>query len=259
MAFDPVPVSDDPYDEERDDGGAPRQGYAAAFEALDGCDLDDLRRAVASRLEGRGVSFGGDPFVIDPVPRLIPADDWDALAAGLAQRAGALNALLRDAYGERRIVQAGVIDAAMIEQAQGFEPQLQGRLPAQARLAPIIGFDVVRDPGGEFLVLEDNLRTPSGFAYALAAREALRDALPPGMPASRAIDPLAYEMLAAALRAAAPAALLLGAVHRGAHRRPGERRVLRARAGREPGGRHPGDARRPRRRRRPCARAAARR
>ena len=55
------------------------------------------------------MSFGPDPFVVDPVPRLIRGGEWDPLAAGLAQRARALNALLRDAYGERRIVQAGVL------------------------------------------------------------------------------------------------------------------------------------------------------
>ena len=57
------------------------------------------------------MSFGADPFVVDPVPRLIAASEWDPLAAGLAQRARALNALLRDAYGERRIVRAGVVSA----------------------------------------------------------------------------------------------------------------------------------------------------
>ncbi|MEY2442784.1 MAG: hypothetical protein QOJ46_2210, partial [bacterium] len=79
-----------------------------------------------------------------------------------------------------------------------------GRLPAPGSPAAVIGFDVVRDRDGEFLVLEDNLRTPSGFAYAVAARAALTDELPPGFPASRPIDPLAYELLHDALRAAAP-------------------------------------------------------
>jgi carboxylate-amine ligase len=193
------------YDEDRDEAGSPREGYEQALGALNGCDLGDLSRAVARRLDGRGVSFGPDPFVVDPVPRLLRAAEWDPLAAGLAQRARALNALLRDAYGERRIVGAGVIPEAAIERAEGYEPDLRGRLPQHGSPAAIIGFDVVRDPDGEFLVLEDNLRTPSGFAYALAARAALTDELPPGFPASRPIDPLAYELLDRALRAAAPA------------------------------------------------------
>ena len=193
------------YDEHRDPAGGCRPGYAEALSALEGSDLEALSRAVAARLERRGVSFGPDPFVVDPLPRLISADEWEPLAAGLAQRARALNALLRDVYGERRIIREGAIPGATITQADGYEPQLVGRLPAQRWPAAIIGFDVVRDPDGEFLVLEDNLRTPSGFAYAVAAREALTAELPPGFPAARPVDPVAFELLGAALRAAAPA------------------------------------------------------
>ncbi|MEA2220025.1 MAG: hypothetical protein QOJ35_2651 [Solirubrobacteraceae bacterium] len=193
------------YDEERDAEGAPRAGYAEALRALEGSDLDGLRRAVADELKLRGVSFGADPFVVDPVPRLLTAAEWDPLAAGLAQRAGALNRFLLDAYGERRIVTAGVVASATIEQANGYEPELVGRLPPHGSPAAVIGFDVVRAPDGEFLVLEDNLRTPSGFAYALAAREALAAVLPAGLRVPRAVDPIAYELLERAIRAAAPA------------------------------------------------------
>ncbi len=193
------------YDEDRDEAGEPRPGYAHVLGALGGADLDGLCRAVAEHLDALGVSFGPDPFVVDPVPRLLSAEEWDPLAAGLAQRAHALNALLRDVYGERRIVQAGVLSEEAIEQTEGYEPDLRGRLPAQRWPAAVIGFDVVRAPDGEFLVLEDNLRTPSGLTYALAARAAVDDALPGAMPASRPIDPVAYELLSGALRAAAPA------------------------------------------------------
>lgn len=197
-------VADDAYDEDRDRSGVLRPGYAETLGALDGCDLDGLRRAVARRLESRGVSFGADPFVVDPVPRLIPGDEWDPLAAGLAQRARALNAFLRDAYGEREIVRAGVVSAEMIERAEGYERDLLGRLPPRGAPAAIIGFDVVRDRDGGFLVLEDNLRTPSGFAYAVAARRALDDELPAGMAPSRPVEPVTWAMLDAALRDTAP-------------------------------------------------------
>ena len=108
-----------------------------------------------------------------------------AAGAGLEQRTRALNAFLTDVYGERRIVAAGIVAAATIEGAEGYEPDLAGRLPAGSPPAPIIGFDLVRDPDGVFLVLEDNLRTPSGFAYLAAARDALRRRCPRG-PAGRA-------------------------------------------------------------------------
>ena len=192
------------FDEEREPSGEPRPGYAAALRALAATDLDALSRTVALRLQQRGVSFGEEPFVVDPVPRLIEGTEWDALTAGLAQRARALNCFLRDAYGERRIVAAGVVDADGIERAEGYEPDLFGRLPARGAPAAIIGFDVVRDRNGEFLVLEDNLRSPSGYTYALAAREALLASLPPGLPSPRPLEAVTTELLRGAIGAAAP-------------------------------------------------------
>jgi uncharacterized circularly permuted ATP-grasp superfamily protein len=193
------------FDEARDARGRARAGYGNVFDALHGADLEALRSAVGARLEGGGVSFGAHPFVVDPVPRLIGASEWEPLAAGLAQRASALNALLRDVYGDQRAVQAGVVAADAIERAEGFAPDLRGRLPTSATPAAVVGFDLVRAPDGEFLVLEDNLRTPSGFAYAVAARVALAHVLPARLPRPRPIDPLAFELLAGAIRAAAPA------------------------------------------------------
>ena len=206
MGSEPGPdVAAEACDEDRDADGALRPGYAEAFSALAGRDLGELCHSVADHLRRGEVSFGSEPFVVDPLPRLIPAAEWDPLAAGLAQRARALNCFLRDAYAERRIVTEGVIPADVIDDAEGFEPDLVGRLPATGSPAAIIGFDLVRAPSGEFLVLEDNLRTPSGYSYALAARRALLELLPEGLPRPRPIEPLTFELLAAALGAAAPA------------------------------------------------------
>ena len=191
------------YAEDRDRLGALRPGYAAALEALTNTDLVRLSNAIEARLAQRGVRFGAAPFVVDPVPRILSAAEWDSLADGLAQRARALNRFLLDAYGPQRIVDAGLISAETITSADGYEPDLAGRLPGHWAPAAIIGFDVVREASGEFLVLEDNLRTPSGFAYALAARDALMNTLPAGFPPARAIDPLTYELLDGTLRAAA--------------------------------------------------------
>ncbi len=200
----PRDVAAEAQDEERDRDGNLRPGYAEAFAALDGIDLQELCRAVAEHLSRAGVSFGGEAFVVDPIPRLIPGAEWDLLAAGLAQRARALNHFLHDAYGERRIVSAGVIPADVIDDAEGFEPDLVGCLPSISAPAAIIGFDLVRAPDGEFLVLEDNLRTPSGYAYLLAARRALSDLLPHGFPRPRPVQPLTFELIDRALRAALP-------------------------------------------------------
>jgi uncharacterized circularly permuted ATP-grasp superfamily protein len=192
------------YSEDRDPRGTARPGYEAALEALAGTDLVGLCDAVEARLRQRGVTFGAAPFVVDPVPRMLSAAEWDRLADGLAQRARALNRFLLDAYGDRLIVQAGLVVAETITGADGYEPDLAGALPGRCAPAAIIGFDVVRDGSGEFLVLEDNLRTPSGLAYMLAARDALAYTLPPGFPVPRAIDPITYELLDRVVRAAGP-------------------------------------------------------
>jgi uncharacterized circularly permuted ATP-grasp superfamily protein len=196
----------DGFEEDRDEAGSPRAGYTELLRVLETVDLAELSTEVTGQLELHGVTFGGEPFVIDPVPRLITSNEWENLAEGLAQRTRALNRFLLDAYGEQEVVAAGIVSSQTIREAEGFEPDLMGRLPAHQWPAAIVGFDVVRGPDGAFLVLEDNVRTPSGFAYALAAREALLEALPAGCPDRRPVDPVTYEMLARALRAAgAPA------------------------------------------------------
>lgn len=93
-----------------------------------------------------------------------------ALSAGLAQRARALAAFVVDAYGPREIVSAGIVPVALIEEAEGYEPELRGRWPSGQAPLGVVGIDVVRDRDGQLRVLEDNARTPSGFAYAVAAR-----------------------------------------------------------------------------------------
>jgi uncharacterized circularly permuted ATP-grasp superfamily protein len=192
------------YDEARNDDGEPRGSYAALLEALDSVELGWLSTTLSRRLEQERVLFGAETFVADPVPRLLAAAEWDPLAAGLAQRTIALNRFLVDAYGEQRVVREGVIPAATIEQAEGYEPDLRGRLGGHTAPAAIIGFDVVRHPNGEFLVLEDNVRTPSGFAYALAVRRALIELLSDAGLTPRPIEPVTYELLERVLRAAAP-------------------------------------------------------
>lgn len=193
------------YDEAYAADGAPRAEYENVLGALGDVDLGALRRRVWTRMEAIGATFGSQPFGVDPVPRILSADEWELLAAGLTQRVRALNAFVRDAYGERRIVAAGVVPAHAIEQADGYEPDLRGRLPADAVPIGVAGLDVVRDTCGTLRVLEDNLRMPSGFTYAVAAREAVVEALPAGAAEPR--HDLAAGVapaLARALRDAAP-------------------------------------------------------
>jgi uncharacterized circularly permuted ATP-grasp superfamily protein len=201
----PVP---EPYDEAFAAPDVPREHYAALLDTLGGVDLSALRRAVNERVARDGVTFttseGEEAFIIDPVPRILPADEWGALAAGLEQRARALNAFVLDAYGERRIVAAGLISDEAIDSAEGYEPELRGRYPSAAPPVGVAGLDIVRAPDGTLQVLEDNVRTPSGFTYAVAARRAVEAELPPGVPEPMAVPELLYEMLAGVLAAAAP-------------------------------------------------------
>jgi len=133
---------------------------------LNGCTPAALASAATAAVEN--VEFGDEPFRLDPIPRVIAAADWTRLEAGLTQRVRALDAWCADVYGERRIVRDGVVPARVIDTMDALEPELVGLSPA--RWIGIAGLDVVRAPHGRFLVLEDNVRTPSGMAYAIAAR-----------------------------------------------------------------------------------------
>jgi len=196
----------DGYDEAWAAPDVPRPGYEHVIDSLSRFERQSLRARIRLRLWREGVTFNkGDdsaPFVVDPVPRVLTAEEWSVLGPGLEQRSAALEAFVHDAYGERRIVAEGIVPARTIETAAGYAPDLQGRLPSLPAIG-VAGLDVVRDPDGRFLVLEDNLRTPSGFAYAVAARDALdREPLPE--PPRRPFDHEAFAALAGALRAATP-------------------------------------------------------
>jgi uncharacterized circularly permuted ATP-grasp superfamily protein len=187
-----------------------QHAFGRLLATLEEVDLRALSRSLSDDLRERRVTFGADDggnveaFVVDPVPRVIERDEWAALAGGLAQRAEALEQFVADVYGQRRIVAAGRVPWSAIESAEFFEPRMAQLPPASGRWIPIAGLDVVRDGDGPFVVLEDNVRTPSGIAYAVAARDALSGHLtvPDGMRV-RSLEP-AYEWLGEALRAAAP-------------------------------------------------------
>ncbi|MEA2150581.1 MAG: hypothetical protein QOD69_2411 [Solirubrobacteraceae bacterium] len=193
------------FDEAYGAPGAPRAHYAQLLGALERADLHALRDAAQLHVDGEGASFGDDAFRIDPVPRVFTAAAWDELAAGLEQRVRALNAFVLDAYGARRIVEAGIIAAAVIDEAEGYEPALRGRLPEPCVPIAVAGLDIVCDEDGTLRVLEDNLRTPSGYCYAAATRRAVRAALPFDGAAPRALEAPLRELVAGALRQAAPA------------------------------------------------------
>lgn len=143
-------------------------------------ERDDLSRRVNDVLEERGVRFGGaggHAFRADPVPRLLDPEEWEALARGLAQRIRALDAFVADVYADRRCVTDGVLPAHVLDATPYLEEDLRGCAPVAGAWISVAGFDVVRDEDGSLLVLEDNVRTPSGMAYAMAVSEAVSEVL----------------------------------------------------------------------------------
>jgi uncharacterized circularly permuted ATP-grasp superfamily protein len=148
---------------------------------------DGMTREVNRLLEQRGVRFGGEdghPFRVDPVPRLLPPEEWETVAAGVAQRVRALDLLLDDVYGERGAVQAGIIPDRVISGTPYLERDLVGLAPIAGARISVAGLDLVRASDGAFRVLEDNVRTPSGMAYAIAVSEAVAEVLGVDRPGS---------------------------------------------------------------------------
>lgn len=116
------------------------------------------------------------PF--DLLPRIVPAKEWSKLEAGLIQRVTALNLFLHDIYHKQTILKDGIIPRAYIESASHFRKELMGfKVPRNIYLH-ICGTDLVRDAEGNYLVLEDNARTPSGVSYLLENRQALKRIFP---------------------------------------------------------------------------------
>src|SRR4030095_8674213 len=116
------------------------------------------------------------PF--DPVPRIIPAEEWDHIERGLIQRITALNLFLKDIYHEQRIVKEGVVPEEVVKSARHFRSEMMGfDLPRDVYIH-ICGSDLIRDRNGQYLVLEDNGRCPSGVSYVLENREVMKRVFP---------------------------------------------------------------------------------
>jgi uncharacterized circularly permuted ATP-grasp superfamily protein len=210
-------MSAPPYDEMRTAEGEVRPHYRAFADWLDRTAADRIaqKRGEAERAFHRvGITFAvyGEesgierliPF--DLVPRIIPADEWDTLESGLRQRMRALNAFLHDVYHEQTILKAGVVPAQRVLGNAQYRPEMVGMNVPGGIYAHIAGVDVVRAGGGEYYVLEDNLRVPSGVSYMLENRKMMMR-LFPELFATRLIRPIQHypDLLVENLRAVAPA------------------------------------------------------
>jgi uncharacterized circularly permuted ATP-grasp superfamily protein len=194
-------VNGPPYDEAYREDGEPRDHYAELLGGLG--DPAQLAADVKAELRARGVSFGGASdgiFALDPVPRLLTGEEWSELQAGIVQRLRTLDAFVADVYGDGESIAAGVVPREAVEGSPHYEPAMRGA--PVARWVSFAGVDLIRCPDGRFRVIEDQVRMPSGMAYAVAARETLRSVLAVEPPSD---DPsLVYGELAQAVRDAAP-------------------------------------------------------
>ncbi len=167
---------------------------------------DTLARAYLDQ----GVTFdvGGveRPFPLDIVPRVVDAADWDIIERGVRQRVRVLEAFLADVYDAAQVVADGVVPKALILSSSHFHRAVAGIQPPGGVRVHVSGIDLVRDPGGTFRVLEDNVRVPSGVSYVMTNRSAMSSVLPEVFAQHR-ISPVSEypRRLLDALRACAPA------------------------------------------------------
>jgi glutamate---cysteine ligase / carboxylate-amine ligase len=204
---------EDSYDEAVDTDGRPRRHYRTVLDTIAQLGVAQLRSREAGieqeqRADNITFRVSGQSraqlFPVDLVPRMVAAQEWGQLSEGLAQRARALDAFLRDVYSEQAIVADGIIGVQALDRAPGFRST--GRLAGDTVRAHISGTDIVCDRAGRWMVLEDNLRVPSGLAYAIVNHQLLGKHIPElRSPAAIEDAGRAPEMLLETLRAAAPA------------------------------------------------------
>jgi uncharacterized circularly permuted ATP-grasp superfamily protein len=177
------------YDELFVSKGVPRPEAVPLIERINSLPEEELQRRQAAAqlmLFRMGVTFnvysdnqGKERiFPFDIVPRIISAADWKFLENGLKQRIYALNQFLGDIYGEQKILRDSVIPEELILSASGFLKPCVGLKPPGKIWCHITGTDLVRDRDGQWYVLEDNLRCPSGVSYVLENRRVMKNTLP---------------------------------------------------------------------------------
>lgn len=149
-------------------------------------DLFDHTDTVNELLARYGVKFGiyknntfkEQLFPFDSIPRIIEKAEFDKLEKGLKQRVAALNMFLKDIYGEKKIIRDKVVPEEFIYASSGYLTQCEGVCPVKGIYSHISGIDLVQAKSGEWYILEDNLRVPSGASYPMIARELCRRSSP---------------------------------------------------------------------------------
>ena len=177
------------FDEAFDKKGNPRPHYRSVVQSLG--VLTDEQIQYRGRLQeisakNQGITFnvyGSDEgeervFPFDFVPRIIPADEWDVIERGLIQRTTAINLFLLDVYTDQKILKDGVVPWDLVMSRSDYRRELIGVQPPHKVFTHVVGSDLIRDEKGNYLVLEDNCRCPSGVSYVVQNRTTLQRTFP---------------------------------------------------------------------------------
>ncbi|MEV4350750.1 carboxylate--amine ligase/circularly permuted type 2 ATP-grasp protein [Actinoplanes sp. NPDC049596] len=214
-----VPAGLFPYARSGDEAftdGEPTEAYAGVVNVLKALGSAGLRRREDARDDEqrqRGITFSvaGEAatrlFPFDLVPRIVPAEDWNGLRGGLVQRVRALDLFIQDVYGDREVVRDGVVPEWVIDGSPELRPS--GALVNHEGVrAQVAGVDLVRNQAGDWCVLEDNLRVPSGIAYAMQNRRLTHAVLPelPEPPGLISVEDTPALLKRALIESARPAA-----------------------------------------------------
>jgi len=156
------------------------------FTELTDAEVERRLRLASQTFLNQGVTFtvyadneGTERIMpFDPIPRIIPRDEWERVERGLVQRITALNLFLHDVYHEQRIVKEGIVPGEVVHSAKHFRPEFMGVDVPRNIYIHICGSDLIRDRDGNYLVLEDNGRCPSGVSYVLENREVMKRVYP---------------------------------------------------------------------------------
>jgi uncharacterized circularly permuted ATP-grasp superfamily protein len=173
------------FDEMFDAHGNVRGPYKGIHKELGPSDASELQArsdALGRAFVDQGITFSLSgqerPFPLDLVPRVISAAEWTRLERGIRQRVQALEMYLDDIYGEQEILRDGVIPRRLITSCEHFHREAVGIVPPNGVRIHVAGIDLVRDGQGNFRVLEDNLRSPSGVSYVMENRRTMARVFP---------------------------------------------------------------------------------
>ena len=149
--------------------------------------LNEIEKNCASTINARGINFRvyssgkkiqEKKWPLDIIPRIILKKDWSKVSRGLLQRVKALNLFIDDVYNDKKIFKDNIIPKELVFNSQFYLKECDGFSPKYKAWSNISGIDLIRNIHGEFLVLEDNLRVPSGISYMLENRMVMRDVFP---------------------------------------------------------------------------------